>query len=703
MIGLSNHTRLKTVLVIAGIFSVMLTGSTTAIAQNFPIKQMFINGEGTRQVHLDFHTSEEIIDIGKHFSKNQFQDALMAGQVNSINIFAKGHHGWCYYPSKVGKQHPHLEFDLLGSQIDACHEIGVRAQAYVTVGWSAKDAREHPEWIMWNDKDSEPKTIEQRKSEDPDAPFGWGWDNLSPEGAYKQHILDLTEELCVNYDLDGFWFDIIPVWNINFNPDAIKDMQAHDIDLENHQQVRNYHSAKMNQFMSEIRKIIMKYKPDATLFFNWTTHMYTMETFDYRFFDHNTKMDLEDLPTTWGGYDKFPVRAKYFSNFGKAIVAMSGKFHTSWGEFGGFKSRDAILFEAAAMVSFGAAVNFGDQLHPSGLMEMATYENIGYAYKYIGQIEEYGVGAQHRASLALWMVPENRRNEGLARMLLENQVNFVIANNLEDWSDLKTIIIPDSANFTEQGMAKLNTFLARGGNLILMNDAGLDKKSGEFIFDIGAEYIGMPTADIDYTVVGDKLMNNLFKAPFLNYNPALKVSPKKGTEVLASIREPYFNRTLRHYSSHQNTPFKLINAAHPAIIRKGNITYIAQDLAGMYYNKGAKVHRDLFNNVLDLVHTERMLRVDLPSCGRTNLLHQPEHNRYVAHLLYATPHQRGDVRVIEDLVPIYDTKVIFYVEENVKKVYLIPENIELKYNKAGAGVEIIVPQFKCHSAVVFEY
>ena len=31
--------------------------------------------EGTRQIHLDFHTSEKITDIGKHFSKKQFQES----------------------------------------------------------------------------------------------------------------------------------------------------------------------------------------------------------------------------------------------------------------------------------------------------------------------------------------------------------------------------------------------------------------------------------------------------------------------------------------------------------------------------------------------------------------------------------------------------------------------------------------------------
>ena len=109
--------------------------------------------EGTRQVHLDFHTSEAIEGIGANFYKKQFQEALQLGHVNSINIFAKGHHGWTYYPSEVGAIHPHLDFDLLGAQIEACHEIGVTAQAYVTVGWSAKDAREHPEWIILNNKD----------------------------------------------------------------------------------------------------------------------------------------------------------------------------------------------------------------------------------------------------------------------------------------------------------------------------------------------------------------------------------------------------------------------------------------------------------------------------------------------------------------------------------------------------------------------
>ena len=75
--------------------------------------------EGSRQIHLDFHTSEKIDSIGAHFDKKQFQEALLAGHVNSINIFAKGHHSWSYYPTEIGMPHPHLDFDLMGAQIEA--------------------------------------------------------------------------------------------------------------------------------------------------------------------------------------------------------------------------------------------------------------------------------------------------------------------------------------------------------------------------------------------------------------------------------------------------------------------------------------------------------------------------------------------------------------------------------------------------------
>ena len=101
-----------------------------------------------RQVHLDFHTSEKIPDIGLKFNKKQWQDALKAGHVDSITVFSKCHHGWAYHPSTKNEMHPNLNFDLLAAQIEASHEIGVKTPVYLSAGLDEKYAVRHPEWLV---------------------------------------------------------------------------------------------------------------------------------------------------------------------------------------------------------------------------------------------------------------------------------------------------------------------------------------------------------------------------------------------------------------------------------------------------------------------------------------------------------------------------------------------------------------------------
>lgn len=658
--------------------------------------------EGSRQIHLDFHTSEAIENIGAAFDKKQFQQALIAGNVNSINLFGKGHHSWCYYPTEAGSKHPGLDFDLLGAQIEACHEIGVSAQVYFTIGWSANDALTHPEWTML-DKNGSNAYKELVKNLGPEDPFGWGWDLLSPEGPYLDLILAQTQEIVSNYEVDGMWFDIVPFHELNYSEISLKDMQEHGIDPENEEAVRARHVEKMKYFQEQTNEVVKKYRPEASIYYNWSTHASTahaLSMLPYEFYAYNTKHDLEDLPTSWGGYDIFPWRSKYFANTGTEIVAMSGKFHKSWGEFGGFKHKDALRYEAASMIAFGAACNFGDQLHPAGELEMATYENIGYAYEYVEKIEAYGVGAKHLATTGVYLGTDNPSIEGTVRMLLEKQINFNMVNTLDDWSGLECIIVT-STGIAEKDVPKMNEFISTGGKVLVMG-AGIlvDEKP---VIDIGADYLGLASYDVDYTLVGKELSRDLVISPFLNYDPAIRVSPHEGTEVLAVIREPYFSRTISHYCSHANTPYVLEDADHPAVIRHGNVIYMAHDLDRLYHTHGARVHRDLFINALSLLRQNPLVQVEMPSSGRMNLLHQPEYNRYVVHLLYSTPIQRGEVSVIEDFVPLYHIPLEVNLGKKIKRAYQVPSGISIPMKKKGDRLELIVPELTCHTAIVFEY
>lgn len=657
--------------------------------------------EGSRQIHLDFHTSEHIENIGAKFNKKQFQDALIAGNVNCINIFAKGHHSWCYFPTETGMQHPHLDFDLMGQQIEACKEIGVSVRLYFTVGWSANDVTMHPEWAVLNKQGTNPYR-EMKKVTGPNQSFN-GWEYLAPEGPYADLILTQTEEILQKYDVDGMWYDIHQPEHVNYNEWAIQDMRQNGVDPEDDKAALLHNNRKYHDFHKRVQDMVKKYDPDATLYFNGTTRTYSdanIRLFKYGFHQYNTKHDLEDLPTAWGGYDIFPWRSKYFANTGREIVAMSGKFHKAWGEFGGFKHKDALLYEAASMIAFGANANIGDQLHPSGEMDMSTYKNIGYAYDYVEKIEAYGIGGISIARTGLYTSESKSAIEGTVQMLLEKQINFNVVNTLDDWSDIEVLIIT-SGGILEHDLPRVQDFIDRGGKVIAMG-AGIFK-DGKPVIDIGAEYLGKANYDIDYTVVGDQIKQDVVETPFLNYGAGLRVKPAGGTEVLAKIVEPYFSRTLEHYSSHKNTPNELEYAEHPAVIRNGNIVYLAHDLDKQYFREGARIQRDLFINALELLRDKPMVEAEMMSMGRLNLLKQDEKNRYVVHLLYASPIQRGNVRVVEDLPTVYDIPVRVDVEEDINKAYLIPSGKKLKMKRVDGKLKMVVPELKCHTGIVLEY
>ncbi|MCJ7550642.1 MAG: hypothetical protein MUQ30_13290, partial [Anaerolineae bacterium] len=452
---------------------------------------------------------------------------------------------------------------------------------------------------------------------------------------------------------------------------------------------------------ADLRETIAAYHPDATVFFNGTTALREGNQAN-AVHEYNSYQDLEDLPTGWGGYDKFPLRSKYYLGMGYQICAMSGKFHTAWGEFGGFKHPDAMQYEGASMIAFGSVCNIGDQLHPSGLMDMQTYKNVGKAFEYVEQIEEYGPGGMPAANLGLWFTCNTEADMGVCKMLLELQMDFLVANE-HNLAGFQTVIIPSEPCLNAAQVGAIEQYLADGGSLVVLAAGAMDKDRSRFVLDVGADFEGQALYDIDYTAVDPSLGDDLMQSPVLNYIPALRTKPHAGTRILADIHEPYFSRTYAHYCSHQNTPHRLEKAAHPALIQKGNVVFAANPLDLMYDARAARPHRDLFETAIRRVYTDPILSVELPSAGRVSLLHQPEQHRYVAHLLYGTPHLRGGLELIEDLIPLYEIPVELRVGEKVKSATLIPDNVALTMKQDGDVVKVVVPKFRIHCAVVFEY
>lgn len=650
-----------------------------------------------RQVHLDFHTSEFIPGVGSRFDKVQFQQGLLIGNVNSITIFAKCHHSWSYYPTLAGLSHPTLDFDLTGAMIEAAHEIGVRAPVYLTVGWSSGDSERLPECIERTKEGTIRRYAGSEDGQDDETLPIIAWRYMCPNGRYAELIYNQTREICERYaKLDGMFYDIC-FHNVCWCENCRYGMSELGFDPVKDEDAAAYNLLKWTAFTSRCRDILHRYHPDASLFFNGGAEMDKPEWHSI-----HTHIEMEDLPTTWGGYDKMPTRAKHFHKLGLPFLGMTGKFHTMWGEFGGYKSPDALRYEVAAMMAFGARCSVGDQLHPCGELDLETYRHIGIAYQYVKMIEPWCFDVEETARLGIYMSTDAGTNEGLVKMLLEKQMDFDIVLEADNLESFDVIILPDCVLLDEVKAEQFNEYAANGGKLLVTGQSGLNREKSRFLIDMGIVYLGQASFENDYLQVYPDLGRGVVSSPILCYTGGERVKSISG-DVMASIREPYFNRTYGQYCSHQNTPYRLNESDHPGALRSGNIIYLAHSVCKMYYENGAQYHRDYFINAVKMLYTNPVLEVEMPSSGRVRLAKQSREKRYVLHLLYATPIQRGRAQVIEDLPPLYQVKTRLMIEEKINRVYLAPQIKEIPFVKNAGFVEVTIPKVQCHQIVVFEF
>ena len=130
--------------------------------------------------------------------------------------------------------------------------------------------------------------------------------------------------------------------------------------LDDEKQVKLFAEKIYLEYAQKIRDAVDSVKPGLPVFQNAGTTPRGKRNIEATS-SHN---EIESLPTSSWGYDNLPVTAKYVQTHDKEYLAMTGKFHKGWGEFGGYKHKNALIYETALAVALGAKCSIGDQLHP---------------------------------------------------------------------------------------------------------------------------------------------------------------------------------------------------------------------------------------------------------------------------------------------------------------------------------------------------
>lgn len=650
-----------------------------------------------RQVHLDFHTSEHIEDIGKKFDKKQFQTALKTGHINSITLFSKCHHGWAYHPSKANEIHPHLDFDLLGAQIQAAHEIGVKTPIYLSAGLDEKMAHRHPEWLVRNLDES---TTWAKDFTEP------GYHKMCMSSPYLDYLVKQIEEVCKNYDADGIFLDIAGVQPC-YCQNCIAEREELGLNPYDENDVLKHAETVYKRYAEKTRAAVDKYKPNLPLFHNGGHIRQGRRDL----VNYNTHLELESLPTGGWGYDHFPFSARYCQGLGVDYLGMTGKFHGSWGEFGGFKHPNALRFEVALAAANGAKCSVGDQLSPSGEMDMVTYDLIGSAYSELEEKEEWLDNVESVADIAIispeayvgdlstgQMTKVDDSGSGVCRIMLEGKYLFDVIDFESDLSKYKVIILPDVIRTDIDFAKRLREFCDCGGKVLATGKSALYENSNEFCLNLGAEWIKENPYKPDYFRPLEKI-KDMGDTGYIMYGNGEKIRCI-GNEL--GIREnPYFNRTRAHFCSHQHTPNSREYGGAGMTEGKDGI-YIAWNIFADYAQSGELHLKQMAIFALDrLLDSAKTLKTNLPAQGIVTLMKQSD--RLICHLLYASPVKRGNgIEVIEDIVPIYNVELTIKTDKKINKVYLAPQKEDIDFTYENGYISVKLDKIECHQMVVFE-
>ena len=642
-----------------------------------------------RCVHLDFHTSPDIEGIGERFDKEQFAKTVKEANVDSITVFAKCHHGYTYYPSKVGTMHPHLKFNLLREQMEAARSVGVKTPIYIPIGWSKKDADDHPEWCQVDFYKNEILYYGSHPSPDdtPDTPIkSCTWTTLCPSNdGYLDYLEALTREVCENFDVsDGILFDICFMKETCICDSCVANMKKLGLDPKNADDVKKHYRLGHFKMMDRLSGVLHEYYKDADVFYN--SGGADMNRPEYH--PYQTYYSLEDLPTAWGGYDLMPIRAKSFEKYGKMYLGMTGKFHHAWGEFGGFKNKEALRYECADMLSVGASISIGDHLHPSGEIDKSTYAVISHCFDYVKKIEKYCENTRAYTDLALWLSHNSASDIGASKLLQIMHLEYDVIDSGEDISKYSCIVLPDKVTLTDDDKRTLCAFAERGGKIIA---------SYASIFDeLGIKKIAPSSADQDFI----RYDVEDFTTPFLAYSSAYVT--ESDAEVLATVYEPYFNRTLAHFCGHKNTPYKLDAASYPALAKKGGVLYFAHPVFEAYNTSGNYVLERYVIDAIEKFYDKAIVTNELPSCARIRLRESKNEGFLALHVLYAPPVNRGNVCLLPDFPALHDVSVTLKVDRSISSVVSEPDGESIPFVQDGNKITLSLPPFKLHKLIVLK-
>ena len=611
-----------------------------------------------RQIHLDFHTSPFLPDVASEFDAEAFVQTLKDAHVNSVTVFAKCHHGMCYYPTKTGTQHPTLNGrDLLGEQIEVLHRHGMRAPIYTTIVCEEDAAQKHPEWRQVR-KDGTFAGVS--------TTYVGAWKMMNyfhPE--YQDYFEAHLQEILERYgkDVDGLFMDILVMHEeADWSESSTRFRQEQGLLGDDNATSRRFEAATQKQFTERFTKQIRGVNRDATIFYNAGTYPSGDSSVGVRVrAPYVTHFEVESLPSGFWGYHHFPRSARMAANWkvnGQPIpwLSMTGRFQKMWGDFGGIKPQAALEFECFRAQALGGANSVGDQLPPRGVLDPDAYALIGTVYRQVAEMEPIYDGSQSvpQVGVVCPFAPgldqgqADKSEESAVMMCEEAHYDAKMlddASEQSEFDELQLIIVPDANCTTPQLAQKLKTFYERGGKLILSHRAGHDPQ-GNWLFDfLPLSFHGEAERWPTFWRNSEKFLPDV-RGERVFYERGTNAKSDQARVLMQRVL-PYFQRTDVHFCSHSQTPPQKEADEYAAVLGGERWIYFADPIFREYRQTGNLAARDGWKAAMKTLIGDAPFGEGLPTT--VWIAPRRKNNDLLLTLLHYIPVRKSlDIDVIEE-------------------------------------------------------
>jgi hypothetical protein len=656
-----------------------------------------------RALFFDFHTMPANPDVGKGFDMEAIVEQFCKIGAEYVVFPARCNLGTAYYNTDIGIRHEAMDRDLLTELTAACHRKGIRISAYINAGLSHEEGLRHREWLVLP-KDG------RTYGENPLNSF---FRQMCYNSAYGDHLEAMAAEAIQHCGVDGLFIDCMqtaPCIGI----ECLEAMEKEGVDWQDEEQLYDFNYRKIVNMATRISNAARKIKPDAFLYFNGVDYEAQQEI--------GTYLEFECLPTGGWGYETLQVGARYLRTLGKPVLNMTGRFHRSWGDFGGIRTEPSLEYDCLYGVANALCTTIGDHFHPRGDINYPVMEMDARIYSRLQKIEPWCKDALALTDMAVvmskpywgarWLAPEPRKAYeqewhaicAASRMLCELKQQFNVVSHASDWQQYPLLILPDYTPMEKENQTRIKQHLEAGGKILASAESGLNLNQDGFEFSQwGVDYLGESPYDPAYLGNGTELSAGQPEMPITLYERGLRVQARPESKVLAEIIAPYYNRVWDGRQGFVYLPPDK-GTGDPAVTLTEQVAYIANPVFTTYYQCAPVPMRQLVANLLEKFLPRPLLRTPgAPSFTRATVTSQPG-RRMVHFLAYLPEHRLKSCEMIEEPLTVLDQQIQLREDERkVKNVYLAPTGEKLSFERDADGyVRVEIPRIVGYALIVFD-